>query len=85
MRLVLVEWIDAQSDADQWATLDELHDEPRLIRTAGYLLPTVITEHTTVASSWDETTDTYGSVMHIPDDMVLTTVDLRPRKRGAWR
>ena len=79
MRLVLVEWIDAHADANTWSSRDELSDTPRLIRSVGYLLPPVIERHTTIAASWDRETDTYGSVMHIPDGMVKRTKRLKAR------
>jgi hypothetical protein len=81
VRLVLVEWIDAQSDAETWLHRDELSDEPRLIRSVGYLLDEPIAGHTSVAASWDKSADVVGSVIHIPAAMVRRVVDLRQRRR----
>ena len=82
MRPVLVEWIDAQADADRWTSRAELNREPRRIRTVGYIVADVIDGHTTVAASWDEDTDHYGAVMHIPDAMIVRVVKLRGRRAG---
>jgi hypothetical protein len=81
VRLVLVEWIDAQSDAETWLHLDELNSEPRMIRSVGYLLESPIEGHMSVAASWDEFSRHVGSVMHIPDAMVRRVTDLKPRRR----
>ena len=76
MRLVLVEWTDAQADAVDWSTREELTTDARLIRTVGYVIPDVIDEHITVAASWDEYAEVFGSVMHIPDAMVKNVREL---------
>ena len=79
MRLVLVEWIDAQADAISWTERGELETEPRLIRSVGYLIEEVMDRHTSVAASWDEFAEVFGSVMHIPNRMVCSVSDLDPR------
>ena len=83
MRLVLVEWIDAQADAVMWSGVDELETEPRLIRSVGYELPVTVPGHTSVAGSWDEAAEAYGGVMHIPDGMVCSVSVLDPRPEGG--
>lgn len=85
MKLVLVEWIDAQADAVMWSGLEELETEPRLIRTVGYLIEDVIEGHTTVAGSWDEFAEVFGSVMHIPNGMVQNVRQLDPEPRSLLR
>lgn len=76
MTPILVTWVDAQADADQWSSRDELERTPRVIHTIGYDLGAVIARHVTVAASYDEHTQNFGQVMHIPDECVIDRRDL---------
>jgi hypothetical protein len=64
---IVVTWVDAQADAEQWSSRDELERTPRVIQSIGYDLGAVMQDHVTLAASWDTHTQNVGQVMHIPE------------------
>ena len=77
MTPVLVTWVDAQADAEQWTTRDDLERSPRVIRSIGFDLGLVMRDHVTLASSWDTHTQSVGQVMHIPEACVISRHEMR--------
>ena len=72
MTPIMVTWVDAQSDAEQWSSRDELERTPRVIHSIGYDLGQVMPDHVTLAASWDTHTQNVGQVMHIPEACIVT-------------
>lgn len=76
MTPVLVEWLDAHSDAHGWTHREAL-ERIRLITSCGMLLPTSqggAPGHLTLVQSSDG--DLVDSVLHIPSGMVRSVTSL---------
>lgn len=71
---VLVEWVDAHSDAHGWTEQDELDPEPRIVVSVGMVLRNVKPNHLTVAQSMDD--GVVDSVLSIPTSCIKRVVRL---------
>ena len=66
--LVLVTWRDAHADAQGWASVDELDDEPCIVHSVGFHLENRKPGHVTIVQSI--IVDELDSALHIPTAMV---------------
>ena len=71
MHPVYIAWVDAQADADHWTPAANLEHTAHIIRTVGYDIGPQIDGHTSLASSWDSESNSYGHVMHVPDACIM--------------
>jgi hypothetical protein len=76
MTPIQVTWVDAQADAEQWSSRDELERTPRVIHSIGYDLGAVMQDHVTLAASWDTGSQSVGQVLHIPEACILSRNEL---------
>jgi hypothetical protein len=80
MRVVMIDWLDACSDAS-WVALDSVLPPMQKTRTVGFL----VSENDSVVSiahTWDEETAHVNGLMHIPKAMIVKRSYLwRPAKR----
>jgi len=63
-----VTWRDAHADAQGWASLDELDDEPCIVHSVGFHLENRKPGHITIVQSI--IVDELDSALHIPTAMV---------------
>lgn len=68
--LVEIWWHDAHP-LTGWAPLDEIPQEPRVIRSTGYLVREAIPNHYLLVQSVDVTAQTYDAGLAIPTGMVF--------------
>jgi len=68
--IVCVTWHDAHSE-DGWQEIDEINNEPCVVRTVGYLIDNSKAGHVVIAQSLIEGTDTIDAVLYIPVAMVV--------------
>ena len=68
--LVLVTWHDAHGDADGWADLTELDDDPCVVHSIGFQLENAKPNHVTIVQS--VITTEVDSALHIPAGMVVS-------------
>jgi hypothetical protein len=67
--LVEIWWHDAHP-MQGWAPLDQIPQEPRIIRSTGYLVRNAVPNHHFIVQSIDVTADTYDAGLAIPNGMV---------------
>lgn len=75
---VVVSWRDAHQGEGYWHALDDVDDEPHVIETCGWLIPTGSggkTDHVTVAQNVDPN-EMVDHVIYIPKEMVVSVVFL---------
>jgi len=71
--LAIITWHDCHGDSDGWLTLGELEQEPAIVHSVGWLVPTQeggCPDHVTLYQSRIEGTEQIDSVVHIPVGMV---------------
>lgn len=71
--LAIVTWDDTFSDAHGWTSIDDLEQEPAVVHSVGWIIPTSdggCPDHVTLYQSRIEDTDQVDSVLHIPVGMV---------------
>ena len=68
-KVCIVTWHDAHAE-QEWMTVDDIDQEPYVVRTAGWLLPDTKPDHVVIAQSvaLDGSID---SVLSIPVGMVV--------------
>lgn len=69
---VEIDWHDAHAYSEHWTSLDEIEEEPCLVRTVGWLLPDAKPGHIVVAQSLNSL-DGIDCVLCIPVGMVVRT------------
>ena len=74
LSVVLVEWHDAHAE-NSWTELQDIGDDPYVVRTVGWLLPDAKAGHLVVAQSVGAD-DGLDSVLSIPIGMVARTMIL---------
>jgi hypothetical protein len=83
--LAIITWHDCHGDTDGWHVIGQLEQEPCVVHSVGWLIPTHEggkPDHITIYQSRIEGTDQVDSVTHIPVGMVVgiklvTRPDLR--------
>lgn len=73
MDAIEITWIDAHADearGGSWCELDDIDDEPFLVRTIGWHLDGVKKGHFSVAQSISDDETQLDSILHIPTGMV---------------
>ena len=85
-RLVLVIWHDAHSiDNDEWHDLDELEDDPCIVKSVGWLLSRPNARHVCLGQSLTDD-GAVDNVLFIPRRMVRKIIRLQiPHKRRKHR
>jgi len=71
--LAIITWHDCHSDQPGWLMIGELEQEPTVVHTVGWLVPTEqggCPDHVTLYQTRIEGTDQVDSVVHIPVSMV---------------
>jgi len=74
MKVVVVMWKDAHADCQGWSEMEEIDDEPYLVRSVGFLLTKGRGKkkgHVSIAQSISED-KMIDSVLHIPKRMVVS-------------
>ena len=69
---VIIDWHDAHAYSEHWTTLEEIDEEPCLVRTAGWLLPDAKPGHVVIAQSYSSL-EGIDCVLCIPVAMVVKT------------
>jgi len=72
--LAIVTWHDTHSDHPGWQTIGELQQDPCVVHSVGWLIPTQEggnPDHVTLYQSRIEGTNEVDSVCHIPVKMVV--------------
>lgn len=75
MQAVLVIWHDAHSGSESWINIKDLDNDPAVVETIGFILPTAEggkPGHITIFQSRNE--DFLDHVLHIPQRMVQRIV-----------
>ena len=73
LKLVLVEWIDAESD-DRWLDLSDLENEPLpIIKTVGFIVRET-KDVLTLAMNYDEKNEKISCLMSIPKGGMIKRV-----------
>lgn len=72
----LITWRDAHAVTHTWTQVDELDDEPCIVRSVGWLLPNVKSGHLVLAQSHIETAGDVDHVLAIPAGMVIEVTRL---------
>lgn len=74
MKIVVVEWLDAQDHSDKWADFDDVEEWSRqecVITSVGFLVSEG-PKYITIAGDWDKTDKDWGRVTKIPRGMVVS-------------
>jgi hypothetical protein len=72
--LAIVSWTDTFSDHSGWTYIEELTQEPCIVHSVGWLIPTAEggnPNHVSLYQSRIEDSDQVDSVLHIPVGMVV--------------
>ena len=69
---VIIEWHDAHAYSEHWISIEEVEEEPCLVKTVGWLLPDAKPGHVVVAQSYSSY-EGIDCVLCIPVAMVVKT------------
>lgn len=74
--MVLIMWKDAHAD-ESWAHVDDIDDEPYIVRSVGWRIPNKKRGHVTLAQSLGDGGHV-DHILHIPKGMIVSQVTLKP-------
>lgn len=84
MKPVVVVWKDAHADCEGWSTLEDIDDEPYIVRSIGFMLEKDRGKkkgHVSIAQSVSED-NMIDSVLHIPKRMVISLAVLNTERES---